>query len=129
MDNYILFSNSNKATHNAYTQVASEMGAAAAVFYILFILAPFRGLRRIEHETYQVKSRRRFYYTAIALQASLAGYMVASFFASVAYLWYIYYLVAYSICLRRLYDSVVERDLARLELPANGNFQNKSIFE
>jgi probable O-glycosylation ligase (exosortase A-associated) len=125
MDNYILFSNFNKATHNAYTQVASEMGVAAAAFYILFIIAPFRGLRRIEHETYQVKSRRRFYYMAIALQASLVGYIVASFFASVAYLWYIYYLVAYSVCLRRLYDSDAERP----ELPANDNFQDKSIFE
>jgi putative inorganic carbon (HCO3(-)) transporter len=128
MNNYILFSNFDKATHNAYTQVASEMGVAAAAFYILFIIAPFKGLRRIENETYQVKSRRRFYYMAIALQASLAGYIVASFFASVAYLWYIYYLVAYSVCLRRLYDSDAERDLARPELPANDNFQDKSIF-
>jgi probable O-glycosylation ligase (exosortase A-associated) len=112
MDNYIIFSNTNKASHNAYTQVASEMGAAAAVFYILFILAPFRGLRRVEHESYQVRSVRRFYYASIALQASLVGYMVASFFASVAYLWYIYYLVAYAVCLRRIYDSAVERDMA-----------------
>jgi hypothetical protein len=29
--------------------------------------------------------------------------MVSSFFASVAHLWYVYYLVAYSVCLRRLY--------------------------
>jgi O-antigen ligase len=109
MDNYILFSNSNKASHNAYTQVASEMGVAAAVFYILFILAPLKGLRRIEHGTYQVGSARRFYYASVALQASLIGYMVASFFASVAYLWYIYYLVAYSVCLRRINDSAMER--------------------
>lgn len=138
MDNYILFSNSNKSTHNAYTQVASEMGAAAAVFYILFILAPFRGLRRIEHESYQVKSARRFYYGSVALQASLVGYMVASFFASVAYLWYIYYLVAYSVCLRRIYDSALERhivavsalngnspDRTRPEVSVNANFTHK----
>ena len=112
MDNYILFSNSNKSTHNAYTQVAAEMGAAAAVIYILFILAPFKGLRRLEQETHEIESRRRFYYASVALQASLAGYMVASFFASVAYLWYIYYLVAYAVCLRRIYDSAVEQNIA-----------------
>ncbi|MGH9875506.1 MAG: O-antigen ligase family protein [Pyrinomonadaceae bacterium] len=117
MDNYILFSNLNKATHNAYTQVAAEMGAAAAVFYLLFIIAPFKGLRRVEREAFELKSKRRFYYAAIALQASLAGYMVASFFASVAYLWYIYYLVAYSVCLRRIYDSSVARDVAELSNP------------
>jgi len=37
--------------------------------------------------------------------AALVGYMVCSFFASVAYLWYVYYLVAYAVCLRRLYES------------------------
>jgi hypothetical protein len=105
MDNYILFSNANKVTHNAYTQVAAETGAAALVIYILFIVAPFKGLRKIEQQSFGNKSERRFFYAATALQASLVGYMVASFFASVAYLWYIYYLVAYAVCLRRLYDS------------------------
>jgi O-antigen ligase len=112
MDNYVLFSNSDKATHNAYTQVAAEMGAAAMVIYILFMLAPFKGLRKIERQSFENKEERRFYYAAAALQASLLGYMVASFFASVAYLWYVYYLVAYAVCLRRIYDSVVERNTA-----------------
>ena len=112
MDNYILFSNVNKSTHNAYTQVSSEIGVAAAVLYVLFILAPIKGLRNIERKSYQVKRSRRFFYTSIALQASLVGYMVASFFASVAYLWYIYYLVAYAVCLRRIYDSTVEQEMA-----------------
>jgi len=112
MNNYILFSNSNKVTHNAYTQVAAEMGATALAFYILFMLAPFKGLRRIERETFGIKSQRRLFYAATALQASLVGYMVASFFASVAYLWYVYYLVAYAVCLRRIYDASVEPDTA-----------------
>lgn len=112
MDNYILFSNSNKSTHNAYTQVAAELGTAAAIVYILFIITPFRGLRRIEKQSFQSKSMRRYHYLSIALQASLVGYMVASFFASVAYLWYIYYLVAYAVCLRRIYDFAVERNTA-----------------
>jgi O-antigen ligase len=110
MDNYILFSNANKASHNAYTQVASEMGFAATVFYVLFIIAPLKRLRNIERESLETKSRRRFYYLAIGLQASLAAYMVASFFASVAYLWYIYYLVAYSVCIRRIYQVAIARD-------------------
>ena len=35
--------------------------------------------------------------------------MVCSFFASVAYLWYVYYLVGYAVCLRRLYESETEK--------------------
>lgn len=111
MDNYVLFSNSNKVSHNAYTQVAADMGAAALLFYILFLVTPFKGLRRIERQSFENKSERRYYYAAAALQASLVGYMVASFFASVAYLWYIYYLVAYAVCLRRIYDLAVEKNM------------------
>jgi len=90
-------------THNAYTQVASEMGIAAMVFYIIFMVHPLRKLRMIEREMFERNENSRFYYLAIGLQASLIGYMVSSFFAAVAYQWYIYYLVAYAIALRRIY--------------------------
>jgi probable O-glycosylation ligase (exosortase A-associated) len=102
MENYILYSNTNKATHNAYTQVAAEMGLAAFLIYLGFLLTPFKGLRRIVAATGTAKRKPSVYYLAIGLQASLVGYMVVSFFASVAYQWYAYYLVAYAICLQRL---------------------------
>ncbi|MFL6209347.1 MAG: O-antigen ligase family protein [Pyrinomonadaceae bacterium] len=105
MDNYILYSNTEHATHNAYTQVSAEMGLAALVCYTLFVLAPFRRLRRIERETDGAKRRSRFYYLAVGLQASLVAYMVSSFFGSVAYQWYIYYLVSYAVCLQRIYEA------------------------
>ena len=90
-------------THNAYTQVASETGIAAMVCYIIFLVHPIRKLRMIERELFERKENSRFYYLAIGLQASLIGYMVASFFAAVAYQWYVDYLVAYAIALRRIY--------------------------
>ncbi|PYS72854.1 MAG: hypothetical protein DMF69_06480 [Acidobacteria bacterium] len=110
INNYILYSNSNKASHNAYTQVASEMGIAAAAVYILFMIFPLKGLRKLERETSGEKDRRRLYYLSIGLQASLVGYMVSSFFASVAYVWYVYYLVAYSIALRRIYAVSIAKE-------------------
>jgi O-antigen ligase len=105
MGNYSLYSNRAKATHNSYTQVGAEMGIAAALIYLLFVVAPLKPLRRIELEHFGMKKKPRFYYLAIALQASLIGYMLASFFASVAYLWYVYYLVAYALCLRQIYQA------------------------
>jgi putative inorganic carbon (hco3(-)) transporter len=93
----------NLGTHNAYTQVASEMGMAALVVYIMFMVYPFKRLRLIENESDLQPERKRFYYLAIGLQASLAGYMVSSFFGSVAYQWYVYYLVGYAVCLHRLF--------------------------
>lgn len=92
-------------THNSYTQVAAEMGMAALVCYTMFIVTPIKKLGQVARETFEVRNNSNYYYLAVGLQASLVGYMVCSFFASVAYLWYVYYLVAYAVCLRRLYES------------------------
>jgi putative inorganic carbon (HCO3(-)) transporter len=92
-------------THNAYTQVASEMGMPALVVYTMFVVTPLKRLGQIARETLTVPASSRYYYLAIGLQASLLAYLVSSFFSSVAYLWYVYYLVAYAVCLRRLYES------------------------
>jgi len=92
-------------THNSYTQVAAEMGAAAFVCYTMFVVTPLRKLGLVARETFGARADSRFYYLAVGLQASLIGYLVCSFFASVAYLWYVYYLVGYAVCLRRLYES------------------------
>jgi putative inorganic carbon (hco3(-)) transporter len=105
INNYILFSDVNHATHNAYTQVASEMGFPALLIYVLFLITPLKGLRRISRATSASRHTSRYYYLAVGLEASLVGYMVSSFFLSVAYLWYVYYLVGYAICFRRLYDA------------------------
>ncbi|HKR13137.1 MAG TPA: O-antigen ligase family protein [Pyrinomonadaceae bacterium] len=93
----------NLETHNAYTQVASEMGLAAMVIYLIFLIHPIRRMRLIEKESYDQPERRRFYYLSIGLQASIIGFMFSSFFGAVAYQWYVYYLVAYAVCIHRLY--------------------------
>ncbi|HEX5834959.1 MAG TPA: O-antigen ligase family protein [Pyrinomonadaceae bacterium] len=90
-------------THNAYTQVGAETGIPAMIAYIIFLVHPLRKLRLMEREMYERNDTSRFYYLSIGLQASLVGFMVASFFAAVAYQWYIYYLVGYAIALRRVY--------------------------
>lgn len=106
INNYVLRSNNNTATHNAYTQVGAEMGIMALLLYIMFIINPFKRLRQIERETLASRHRAsRFYYLSVGLQASLVGYMVSSFFASVCYLWNVYYLVGYAVCLHRMYLS------------------------
>ncbi len=93
----------NLETHNAYTQVAAEMGLAATVVYILFLVHPIKRLRLIENESHSRPDQKRFYYLSIGLQASLIGFMVSSFFGAVAYQWYVYYLVGYAVCLHRIY--------------------------
>jgi hypothetical protein len=104
MNNYIYYSNYDHATHNAYTQVASELGFPALVVYIWFLITPLKHLRRVARETSAARRKSPIFFLAAGLEASIVGYMAASFFLSVAYLWYVYYLVGYAICFRRLYD-------------------------
>jgi O-antigen ligase len=99
-------------THNAYTQVGSEMGIPAMILYIMFLVYPYKRLKEIEKATDGKKDERYYYYLSIGLRAGLIGYMVASFFAAVAYQWYIYYLVGYAIALRRIYLSHTQKELA-----------------
>lgn len=105
MDNFVLFSNKEQATHNSYTQVACEIGIAGAVVYVLFLVAAVKRVRQLPAPKEVDKKKRLLPYLAIGVQASLIGYMVTSFFASVAFLWYVYYLAAYGICISRLYES------------------------
>jgi hypothetical protein len=46
--------------------------------------------------------RRTAYYLSVGIQAASVAYIVCSLFASIQYLWYLYYPVAYAIALRRL---------------------------
>lgn len=113
MNNFPILSIHDKVSHNAYTQVSSEMGMPALAAYVLFMLAALGRMRRVERATAEDKKRARVHYLAVGMQASLIGYMVASFFASVAYLWYVYYLVGYALCLDRLYAARGAETFAR----------------
>ena len=105
MENFVLFSDREQATHNSYTQVACEIGIAGAVVYVLFLMAALKRVRQLPNPKQVDKKKKLLPYLAIGVQAGLVGYMVTSFFATVAFLWYLYYLAAYGICISRLYES------------------------
>jgi probable O-glycosylation ligase (exosortase A-associated) len=107
MDNYILYSNTNHETHNAYTQVAAELGLPALAIYLFLLLATIKNLMKVEIESSATRKREPFYYLSIGMQASLIGFMVSSFFASVAYFWYLYYLIGFAVCITRLFGNRV----------------------
>jgi hypothetical protein len=85
------------------------MGMAALAIYTMFVVTPLKRLGHIAREALNIGASSTYYYLAIGMQASLLAYMVSSFFGSVAYLWYVYYLVAYTVCLRRIYESKTGR--------------------
>lgn len=99
----------NLESHNAYTQVSSELGVLGLAAYLVFIISPFRKLRAIERKLFDSEDASWFYYLSIGLQASIVGYLVTSFFASVAYQWFIFYLIAYAVAFRRTYSLEIEK--------------------
>ena len=93
----------NLVSHNAFTQVSSELGILGLIAYLILMISPFRKLGAIERTLFKKNEHDWFYYLSIGLQASIVSYMVSSFFASVAYNWFIYYIIAYAVAFRRIY--------------------------
>jgi hypothetical protein len=91
-------------THNSFTQVSSELGWLAFIAYLILLISPLRKLGAIERQMFAEKDFSWIYYLSIGVQASIIAYMVSSFFGPVAYQWYIYYPIAYAVCLRRIYQ-------------------------
>ncbi len=95
----------NLQTHNAYTQVSSELGWLAAFAYVTLMVSPLRKLAAVERQLFGETEDQWLYYLSVGVQASIIGYMVSSFFGPVAYNWFVYYPIAYAVCLRRIYQS------------------------
>lgn len=112
MGNFHHVSIHEQVSHNAYTQVSAELGIPALVLYVMLMVTALKRLRQIERETLATPHNSHFYYLAIGLQASLIGYMVSSFFASVAFLYYLYYPVGYAVCLHFMYKFSQEKQAA-----------------
>lgn len=88
-------------THNAYTQISSECGIPALLFYLLAIGSTYRLLYRL------LKAARRKGHDELATIAfctliSLTGYCVASIFLSLGYAFYVLVMSGVAIALSRV---------------------------
>ena len=104
--NFPIVATQNHQTHNAFTQVSSELGILGSRrIHDLYDLAiPTAASHRADGSSTPTISTG-FTSSRSGLQASIVGYWVSSFFASVAYNWFIYYLLAYAVAFRRIYTS------------------------
>jgi len=91
-----------KETHNNYTQVSCEGGIPALIFFLMFLGCGFSNLRETRKRA--PKGSEEALWVG-ALNASLLGFLVGSFFASIAYLFFPYFLVAYTSVLRSVVSS------------------------
>jgi putative inorganic carbon (hco3(-)) transporter len=101
--NFAVVSGVWRVTHNSYTQISAEGGIPAFLLYVLIFWRGIANLRDVSKYPKTGKGIRPF---SMALEASLAAYLVGSFFASVAYQLFPYCLVAYTSALLL----IVQRD-------------------
>jgi fatty acid desaturase len=75
------------------------------IAYLILIFAPLRSLHRIERQTRgrRSKSEWEMYWLSVSIQAAFIAYIVCSLFASIQYLWYLYYTAAYAVALRHIH--------------------------
>ena len=97
--NFEQISGSWHVTHNSFTEMSAEGGVPALILYTLILWTGFKNLRGIKRLAH---GQRESSLLVRALFASLAGYVVGSFFLSVAYEFFPYILVAYTTALLQI---------------------------
>lgn len=91
LGNFAQLSGSWHVAHNAFTQMSSEAGIPALILYLLILWSGFKNIRVAKRFA---NSPRETTLLANALHASLAGYLVGSWFLSVSLSFFPYFLVA-----------------------------------
>lgn len=119
--NFHMYSRAELRAHNAYIEISAELGIAGLLAYLTLLFAPLRTLRRLEKATSDATDERgrEKYHLSVALQATIAAYMICSFFASIQYYWFLYYPVAFAIGLRAIHqrEPALEADSPELPVP------------
>src|SRR6266404_3542349 len=105
MGNYPFYSNHAIRAHNAYVEVAGELGIAGLIAYMVLIFAPLRSLKRIERETSGKSEprKRELHLLSAGVHAAIMSYVVCAVFSSAQYQWYLFYVVGYALSLRKLH--------------------------
>jgi len=102
MNNFHIVSTKELVNHNAYLEVFNEIGLPAMCVYVLFIVSVFKITALLIKRTRKERRYRQVWLVAVAIQSSLVAYTVGSFFASVAFYWYLYYPAAFAVCLQQI---------------------------
>jgi O-antigen ligase len=128
--NFEELSGSWHVTHNSYTQMSSEGGMPALILYALILWFGFKNVRATKRFGWRQKE---LVVLAGGLQASLAGYVVGSVFASTAYQFFPYLLVAYATALFSIAKITAlhskESKSVSLKKPDGETYQDKTEFE
>ena len=131
MGNFHIYSIHEKVAHNGYVETAAELGMIGLLAYLIIILAPLRGLAKIESERVKPGARADLdaKYLSIGLQAALIAYMINSFFLSIQYLWYLYYAAGFAVALRLIYAAERAAQANEGKAAASHQFQIGTLWK
>jgi O-antigen ligase len=131
MGNFHIYSIHEKVAHNGYVETAAELGMIGLLAYLIIILAPLRGLAKIERERVKPGARADLEakYLSIGLQAALIAYMINSFFLSIQYLWYLYYAAGFAVALRFIYAAERAAQANEGKAAASHQFQTGNLWK
>jgi O-antigen ligase len=97
--NFVVISGNWHVTHDSYTQISAEGGIPALLLYVLILGCAIANLKNVRKYRKATERVRLF---SMALEASLATYLVGSIFGSEAYQLFPYCLIASISALRFL---------------------------
>jgi O-antigen ligase len=101
------------APHNTFLQIAAELGLPGLLFFVAMFVAAFRALKRWPSRLVDARGRPPISPALKqALRASLIGFIVGSFFLSLAYAELLYTLIALAIGVSKV-EWRFRRSLAR----------------
>jgi putative inorganic carbon (HCO3(-)) transporter len=97
--NFQIVSGSWHESHNTFTSMSAEGGLPALALYSLILWAGFKNVKTAKRLS---RGKRDLRILTAALRASLTGYVAGSSFLSVGYVFFPYFLVAYTTVLARI---------------------------
>jgi putative inorganic carbon (HCO3(-)) transporter len=90
------------ATHNIFLLVATELGFAGLLIYVLLFVQILRGLRRTQWQLGPVPEAREVVAIAAGMELAVFGFLVGAFFLPFSYSFAFYYLAGIAAAIRVL---------------------------
>jgi O-antigen ligase len=100
-------------THNAYTQVSSELGIPGLIFFLGAVGGCIKGLLRVRKKAAESPQFKEIHGTATCLLLAFLAFAFTSFFSSVAY--QLYFSMLIGMCASGI--AVMERELSTAATP------------
>jgi O-antigen ligase len=110
MGNFHIYAIKEMRAHNAYLEIAAELGVIGFIAFLVIVFAPLRSLRRVERDTVADGPwpDRGKYIVSVCLQASFVAFIIYGFFGSIQYDSYPYFLVALAVAFRRIHATEIQ---------------------